>query len=365
MSRSAADRRRRCSSGRPAVGSAAAAIRALALGGALALAVPAVPALAAADPPPPVPAETPAASHGAGFEITPAVRQQLHRIQEQWLRWVSATDREHSEAAVNEMLATAGQLGMSRLPDLALGALAWAVDAARHKDFARAGWALAAAERLDPGRPEVAFAESAVARAAGSYARSAAALCRAYPRLFVLPLERYLWLQDLLLWCMYLLLLTGGLFVAALMATRGGGLFHDLAALSGRRLPRAVAAALAAAALLWPLALPGRLVWLLLLWSLLLWGYASASERAVLIGLWLLLGAAPLLVGVQQRAVAVRMSPPVKALESLRQRRLYGGLFTDLGLLRSSLPDSPAVKHLLADVHRMLGQWELARGFYR
>jgi tetratricopeptide (TPR) repeat protein len=365
MSRSAADRRRRCRSGRPAVGSAAAAIRALALAGALALAAPAVPALAAADPPPPVPVETPAASHGAGFEITPAVRQQLHRIQEQWLRWVSATDREHSEAAVNEMLATAGQLGMSRLPDLALGALAWAVDAARHKDFARAGWALAAAERLDPGRPEVAFAESAVARAAGSYARSAAALCRAYPRLFVLPLERYLWLQDLLLWCMYLLLLTGGLFVAALMATRGGGLFHDLAALSGRRLPRAVAAALAAAALLWPLALPGRLVWLLLLWSLLLWGYASASERAVLIGLWLLLGAAPLLVGVQQRAVAVRMSPPVKALESLRQRRLYGGLFTDLGLLRSSLPDSPAVKHLLADVHRMLGQWELARGFYR
>ncbi|HEV3078028.1 MAG TPA: tetratricopeptide repeat protein, partial [Thermoanaerobaculia bacterium] len=47
-----------------------------------------------------------------------------------------------------------------------------------------------------------------------------------------------------------------------------------------------------------------------------------------------------------------------------RQRRLYGGLFTDLGLLRSSLPDSPAVKLLLADVHRMLGQWELARGLY-
>jgi tetratricopeptide (TPR) repeat protein len=329
------------------------------------------PAWAAA--PPPASLSTPqaaaaegsAAQRAAGVEVSPSVRQQLRRIQEQWLHWVSAADRAHSDAAVSEMLATAGLLGMNRLPDLSLGALAWAVEAARRHDFARAGWSLEAAERLDPQRPEAAFAEAAVARAAGDYLRFAAALCRAYPRLFLLPLERYLWLQDLLIWSLYLLLLTGGLFVCALMATRGGGLFHDLSALLGRRLPRGAAAVLAAVALLWPLALPGRFTWLLLLWSLLLWGYASSSERTVLIGLWLLLGAAPLLIAAQKRAVAVRLSPPVKALESLRQRRLYGGLFADLGLLRSSLPDSPAVKHLLADVHRTLGQWDTARGLYR
>jgi len=324
------------------------------------LAVP-PPGLGAAAPPP---SETAAAPHGIGFEVTPVLRQQLRRIEEQWLRWVGAADRGQSEAAVDEMLATAGQLGMTRLPDLSLGALAWAVEAARRHDAARAAWSLEAAERLDPQRPEAVFAEAAVARAAGSYPGVAAALCRAYPRLFLQPLERYLWLQDLLVWSLFLLLGAGGLFVAALMATRGGGLAHDLQALLRRRLPRGVAAALAAAVLLWPLALPGRLTWLLLLWSLLLWGYASASERVVLIGLWLLLGVAPLLITAQQRAVAVRLSPPVKALESLRQRRLYGGLFADLGLLRSSLPDSPAVTHLLADVHRILGQWDLARALY-
>jgi tetratricopeptide (TPR) repeat protein len=334
---------------------------------ALALALPRLapaPALAAPLLPPPAAAEGSSTQRGAGFEITPPVRQQLKRIEELWLQWVSAADRAHSEAAVGEMLATAEQLGMTRLPDLSLGAVAWAMEAARRKDFTRAAWSLEAAERLDPGRPDVAFAEAAAARAAGAYPRCAAALCRAYPRLFLLPLERYLWLQDLMIWSLYLLLLTGGLFIGALMATRGGGLFHDLARWSGRWLPRAVAAVLAAAVLLWPLALPGRLVWLLLLWSLLLWGYASASERAVLIGLWLLVGSAPLLIAAQERSVAVRLSPPVKALEGVRQRRLYGGLFTDLGLLRSSLPDSPAVKLLLADVHRMLGQWELARGLY-
>jgi tetratricopeptide (TPR) repeat protein len=332
----------------------------------LALALPGLAAAPALAAPllPPAAAEGSSPQRGAGFEITPGVRQQLKRIQELWLQWVSAADRAHSEAAVSEMLATAEQLGMTRLPDLSLGTVAWAMEAARRKDFTRAGWSLEAAERLDPGRPDVAFAEAAAARAAGAYPRCAAALCRAYPRLFLLPLERYLWLQDLMIWSLYLLLLTGGLFIGALMATRGGGLFHDLARWSGRWLPREVALVLAAAALLWPLALPGRLTWLLLLWSLLLWGYGSASERVVLIGLWLVLGAAPVLIAAQDRSVAVRLSPPVKALESLRQRRLYGGLFTDLGLLRSSLPDSPSVKLLLADVHRMLGQWELARGLY-
>jgi tetratricopeptide (TPR) repeat protein len=350
MSRSAASRR------------PLAALARLAL---LALLAPASAAPAAALAVPPAVPEAPGSQRGAGFEITPAARQQLQRLQGQWLRWVGATDRERSQAAVDQMLATAGQLGMARLPDLSLGALAWAVEAARHQDFPRAAWSLEAAERLDPQRPETAFAEATVARASGSYPRAAGALLRAYPRLFLLPLERYLWLQDLLIWSLWLLLLTGGLFVGALMATRGAGLFHDLTSLLGRRLPRGAAVVLAAAVLLSPLVLPGGWLWAPLFWSLLLWGYGSASQRAVLIGLWLLLGATPLLIAAQKRAVAVRLSPPVKALESLRQRSLYGSLFTDLGLLRSSLPDSTSVQHLLADVHRTMGQWDIARGFYR
>ena len=311
------------------------------------------------------PSVAPPQRGGTTFEVTGAVKQQLQHLQEGWQHWVSAPDRDHADAAVTDLLATAGQLGMPRLPDLSLGALAWAVEAARHKELARAAWSLAAAERLDPERPEVAFAEAAVARANGSYAGMGLALARGYPRLFWLPLFRYLWLQDLLTWGLCLLLLTGGLFVAALMATRGALLCRGLAAALGRRLPRAAVIPLVAAILLWPLALPGGFLWLPLSWSLLLWIYASRSERVVLAALWLLLGAAPLLVTAQQRAVAARLSPPVKALEALRQRRLYGGLFTDLGQLRSSLPDSPAVQHLMADVHRRLGQWDLARGFYR
>lgn len=310
-------------------------------------------------------AEAASPAHDNSFEITPTVRQQLQRLQAEWQRLVSAADRQHSEAAVGELLATADQLGMKRVAEPALGALAWSREAAKRLDFARASWCLEAAERLDPGRPETAFAAAAVARARGSWLEAAADLARAWPLLAWLPVERYLWLQDLLVWGLMLLLLTGALFVGALMATRGGALVHDLTAFAGRRLPHVLAWLLAALFLLWPLALPGGLVWVLVLWSLLLWGYGSASERTVLVCLWLLLGVAPLALASQRRAVAVRLSPPVRAIESIRQRRLYGSLFTDLTLLRSSLPESPAVTHLLADVHRLLGQWEQARSLYR
>lgn len=303
-----------------------------------------------------------------GVEMTGPVRQALDRIEEQWLQWMtahSANHRQKADQTIDDLLATAQQLGMRRLPDLAFGAIERGVQSARAGQFEQASWALATADRLDPGRPETAFARVTVARLAGDYPGVLAGTFSAFPRLLATPLERYLWLQSLLVWAVSLLLLTGGLFVALLMTTRGRALFHDLARLLGRLLPRPLALAATVLLLAWPVALPFGPLWLTLYWSVLLWGYASGSERAVLVALWLTGGLAPLLLLEQQRRVDVELSPPVRAMASLEQHRLYGGLFTDLGVLRSVLADSPAVKHLLADLHRSLGQWELARSLYR
>ncbi|MFL6196156.1 MAG: tetratricopeptide repeat protein [Thermoanaerobaculia bacterium] len=300
-----------------------------------------------------------------GVEMTAPLRLTLKQLEEQWLGWIVQNNRQQADKAVSDILETAKGLGMTRLPDLAAGALARAVQAAQEKDFARARWALDAAERFDPGRPETAFASSRVAWLQGSYAAAAWDRLRGYPRIFNHPLERYLWLQDLAFWCLGLLLVTGGLFVAMQMLTKGTSLFQDLAELFGRKLPRLLALLLAAAALLWPLAVPYGPLWLVLYWSVLLWGYASFSERSVLILLWFLVGLSPLVIDFQRQRVAVALSPPAQAMQSLEEHRLYGSLFSDLGVLRSILPKSVAVKHLLADVHRSLGQWELARSLYR
>ena len=321
--------------------------------------VPATPAVAAAAP------GGVSSPQVTGVELTAPVRRGLKQLEEQWLQWVVQNSKQGSESIVQDLLATAHQLGMMRLPDLSIGALDRAVQAARQGDFNRAHWALDAAERLDPGRCETAFAEAAVDRLEGRWLRSLGDLRRGYLRLFSLPLERYLWLQDVLVWGVSLLLLSGGLFIAIQMAVKGKALWEDLFDLFSRRLPRPVALAVVLAVFLWPLLLPSGLLWLPLFWSVLLWGYSSVSERAVLVALWLVVGVAPILITSQSRRVAVMLSPPVQAMESLRQHRLYGGLFTDLGVLRSLLPESPAVKHLLADVHRSLNQWDLAQSLYR
>ncbi|HSF39930.1 MAG TPA: tetratricopeptide repeat protein [Thermoanaerobaculia bacterium] len=310
-------------------------------------------------------AQTVSSPQVTGVEMTPTVRRTLKQLEEQWLQWIVQNNEAQANSAVEGLMTTARQLGMTRLPDLSAGAAARAVQAAREKDFPRARWALKAAERFDPGRPETAFAESRVNRLEGNYPGAVVSFLSGCPRLFSRPLERYLWLQDLGLWGLCLLLLTGGLFVAVQMATKGGGLFHDIADAFARRLPRPVALGLAALSLLWPILLPYGLLWLPLYWSVLLWGYGSSSERVVLVAVWLLVGVTPLLITEQRRRVALTLSPPVRAMESLEQHRLYGGLFADLGVLRSLLPESVAVKHFLADVHRSLGQWELARSLYR
>ncbi len=299
-----------------------------------------------------------------GIEMTNPVRRTLKQIEEQWLQWIVQNSRKDSERVVDDLLATARQLGMRRLPDLSVGAIARAHQVAQQGDFTRAHWALEAADRLDPGRPAVAFAEAHVARRQGNYLGAFAATLRGFVRIFNAPLERYLWLHDLLVWSLCLLLVAGALFIAVQMVSKGGALFQDLVAMFSRRLPHGAATAATIVVLLFPLALPSGLLWLPLFWSVLLWAYTSVSERAVFLTLWLLAGASPILIAAQGREVAVRLSPPDMAMESLLHHRLYGGLFTDLGVLRSLLPESTAVKHFLADVHRSLNQWEQANSLY-
>src|SRR4029077_8078029 len=110
--------------------------------------------------------------------------------------------------------------------------------------------------------------------------------------------------------------------------------------------------------------MPGGLIWALLYWSVLLWGFGSISERVVAVVLWILLGTTPLAIASQHQKVAALLTPPARAIEALNEGRLYGSLFTDLGLLPSMLPDSVAVRQMLGDLHRLLGQWDEARIYY-
>lgn len=315
-------------------------------------------------------AQTTVAPGSPAPALTPEVQQSLLRLQEGWLQWTTAfyvNDEQRAGAVLRDLLATTEHLGMRGLPDLAAGTLVQAVDSARQGEAKQAALALAAAERLDPGRPETAFAAAEVARWEGRYGRVLIEYARGYLRLPHLLLARRLALHDLLLWGLASLLLAGGLFLALEMAVRGPALFRTLTGWIGLHLvarPAPLVVVLALAALLWPLALPDGLLWLVLYWSVLLWSHASAGERLVFALVWVLTGLAPMAVSEIRQEVALSLSPPVRAMESVAEGRLYGGLFTDLGVLGAVLPGQPAVHQFMADLYARLGQWNDARRFY-
>jgi tetratricopeptide (TPR) repeat protein len=302
-----------------------------------------------------------------GIELTAPVRQQLRQLHGSWQSWTRAYyqgDREAADAAAEQLRSISGHLGLKRLPDLALSTAAFAVLSARDGDFERAEWILETSRKLDDERPEVDFATAMVQRLQGDWVGASVSAVKGTVQLLWLPLERSIWLHNVALRFFLVLVVSGGLFVALQLGLRYPALHGDLLALVPRSVPRPVAEVVVIAALVWPLALPSGVLWLALCWSVLVWGYGSLSEKAVFILLWLLLGVAPLGLSYQQRSMQLALIPPSRALDNLAAGRLYGALFTDLGVLRALNSDSPAVLEMAADLHRRFGQWEYARPLY-
>ena len=104
--------------------------------------------------------------------LTPDALSRFVDLQDTWLEWLSAVaqgDGARVSELLNTLLADAEVLGLRRLPDLSLGAAGRAVAFAEDERFDAAAQCLAAAEKLDPGRSEVAFAGARVAQLEGDY----------------------------------------------------------------------------------------------------------------------------------------------------------------------------------------------------
>lgn len=301
------------------------------------------------------------------IELTPSVRQQLRALQDAWRTWSTAffqSDRTAADASLEQILAIGRFLDLPRLSDLSVAASTCAVQAAREGDFDRALWGLQTARQLDPGRPETEFANARILRLEGNFGGALVASLNGYRLLAKLPAERQVMWFNIGIWFSYLLVLSGCAFIVLQMAVKGGAVFYDLLRMISPPLPPLAADLLVVAALIWPLFLPSGLVWLALYWSVLLWGYGSTSERVVFVLLWMFLGAVPLLLSYQQRAVQLALMPPSRLMANLETDRLYGELFNDLAVMRLLWSDSLTVREITADLHRRFGQWEEARAIY-
>lgn len=314
----------------------------------------------------PLAARADAGGEISGLELTPQVRWQMRQLHESWQQWSRSFEAADGKEGIylDQMADRVRGLGMERLPDLAIAAAAYAVQAAEQGKPERADVALAAARRLDDGRPEVDFAAARVARAKGDWGSYFGSLVSGERKKLAAPVEGEMAVYNLRLWLFYTVLLSLGCYIVLLMAAEGGALFYDLARLLSPPLPRGAADLVAVLLLLWPVVLPSGFLWLALYWSVLLWSYATGRERAILVLAWIVLGASPIFVAQQQRAVRMTLSPPMRLLENLATDRLYGAIFSDTEALVTMLPKNPAVTELVADIHRRLGQWDYARAIY-
>lgn len=310
---------------------------------------------------------SPLTAEERALELTPKVKQQLSELRDGWNEWAeafAANDREKAGAAVEKIQSKARGLGLRHLPDLSIAASAHAVQAASQGDSDRAQMALASARKFDTERSEIAFAEAAIHRLEGNYLGAIASGLKGYATLFQLPLERSIWLQNIAIWVIYLLILSGAVFLALQMSVKGKDLFYDLSRVLSPPLPGLVGDLLVVLILIWPVFLPSGALWLALYWSVLIWGYGSTSEKLIFVFLWAFVGATPLLLSYQQLAAQLRMIPPTRAMDHLQSDRLYGTLFNDVGLMQFLLPDSLASREVIADLHRRIGQGTQARTIY-
>jgi tetratricopeptide (TPR) repeat protein len=300
------------------------------------------------------------------FELGTSVQQSLARLQEEWLRWVGASLQEsdgRADEALRSLTVTVREVGFQYLPDLALAAVAQARAAIRERDWPRAERQLAAAQAFDPSQPEIAFARARLAWAKGEPATAAAAQARGLWATLAQSGGRAR--ASVALWALAVLAAAAAWFVVLLAWRHGRAAFVALRARLAPPLPDWAAVGVLTFFIVAPLALPGGVFWILWLASIALWSFAGRSQRVVLALGWLVAAGAPVVAERIERALAIDQTPPLRAWRAFESGRLYGGFFADAHVLRAALPEHPAALEFAADVHRTLGQWEVARSLYR
>lgn len=308
------------------------------------------------------------AQDGESFPLRDEVRQRLNALQESWIEWLTSVqegDVARATREVENLVSIADGLGLPRLPELSIAAAAQAERFARAKDFDGAELSLAAAELLDPGRPETDFARGTLHLERRERFAALRSTAWGHARSLLDPLYRYVLIGDLVLWCLAIATLLVAGLVSIQWSTRGVLLFRDVVTFFARSVPPALAYLLAIVLLLWPVLLPAGLLWLALYWSVLAWGYGTRVEKVSMILAWVVLGLAPIVVSEQIRRMKLDTTARVRAMQSASEGRLVGSIFHDLEPLAAQLPESVALEHFLADLHLSIHQWEPARNLYR
>src|SRR5512140_2752838 len=285
--------------------------------------------------------------------------------------WSQATAANESgdattrDAKVNALQAAATSLGVKRFPLFADSAASLALQMQHQKNAGAADWAMSTAKKLDPYSPDVDFTAADLARVKGNWGAVASSLVSGMRHIASTYRSRVLAGANLILALCIAIGAAAAVFALILFIRYSRRARHDISELLAPRFGAGMTTTLAVAALLLPLFLWLSPLWVVLFWLAVFFGYATPKERAVIVVLFLLLAATPILMDWVSYRIAGVNSPVVQAAAANIERSYNLEAARRLRDLIDVVPNEPRLRLLLGNLEAQHGNEEEASVQYR
>jgi tetratricopeptide (TPR) repeat protein len=267
-----------------------------------------------------------------------------------------------AEQKMLELMNTAKQNGIKTFPLYASAA----AGLARQDGVTRetSDWALKAAAQLDPKSPQVAFSNADRAAGLKNWPGAIPAALRGFGYIFTDYRTGVLGRADFAIVLVLAIAVAAAIFAIALFIRYGRSMAHDFRELLSRRFHGGSVTVLAFALLFLPLFLWLGPMWLVFYWFVIFFGYASKSERTVIIILALLVALSPILLDLTAHWAAGVDSPAVMAAISSRDQSYQPEALRRLQELVALVPKNATLLMLLGNLEAFEGNDQAARSAY-
>jgi tetratricopeptide (TPR) repeat protein len=287
---------------------------------------------------------------------------------EMWTEANAAADSGDFDAAnqrLNELLERGRAIGVARFPLLAKSAAALAGQAQQENNGALARWAIAAAERLDPASPGIAYAAADLAQRRNDWVGALRPATVGMIKTARDYSTRVLAQSDLVLVLAMAVGLLTAVFAVGLAFRYGRGAAHDFREMLGTRFSAGVTTVLAFSLLFLPIFLWLGPAWLILWWLALFFAYGSWKEKTITVILLLLVAAIPPVLERTSTRIAGLQSPVVRAAVAAATNSYDVEATRRLQALLEFLPEDPMLHLLIGNLYVQQGADSEASIHYR
>ncbi len=285
-----------------------------------------------------------------------------------WMQANAAADSGNFDGAnqqLNALLERGRQLGVARYPLLAKSAAALAGTAQSENNGELARWSIAAAERLDPISPGIAYAAADVAARRGDWVGAARSVAMGMLKTAKEYSSRVIAQSDLVLVLAMAVGLLTVVFALALALRYGRAAAHDFREMLGTRFSAGITTVLAFALLFLPIFLWLGPSWLVVWWLALFFAYGTWKEKTLTIVLLVLVAAIPLILERTAARIAGLQSPVVHAAVAAASNSFDEDAVQRLQALLEFMPEDPMLHLLIGNLYVLQGSDNEANIHYR